>query len=286
MTGFKTRFAPSPTGYLHLGHAFAGACAFGAARAAGGECVLRIEDTDHTRCRPPFEAAIYEDLEWLGFDWPPPVRRQSDHRGDYEKMLDVLRDNGLVYRCFKTRKEVSHAIGLAPHTDELQAPAFIGAPLAPSEEAARIKAGEAYSWRLSLQACRNFLGDRWDQLSFQEETLEGQHCRESAVTPELLGDMILARKDTGTSYHLACVHDDALQTITHIIRGEDLRSVTHLHVLLQALMGYQTPIYRFHRLISDDNGIRLAKRTGATTLRSMREAGQDPSSVLARAKAS
>ena len=269
---FLTRFAPSPTGYLHLGHAYSALTAFDAARAAGGRMLLRIEDLDQGRARPEFEAAIYEDLAWLGLSWDEPVRRQSQHLADYETALQTLIERQLVYRCFRTRKEVAEAIAAAPHGESEM---FRGEALPAAEEQARLNAGEAYAWRLSLKKARAALGPAYFALVFEDET--------GAVRadPEKLGDVVLARKEFPASYHLASVWDDARDGITHVIRGEDLRDSAHLHVLLQKLLGLPQPIYRHHRLILGDDGKRLAKRDDAATLRHLREAGKSPADVRA-----
>ena len=270
---FATRFAPSPTGLLHKGHAYSALTAFAAAKAAGGRFILRIEDIDEGRCRPEFEAAIYEDLAWLGLDWEKPVRRQSEHLDDYRAALDRLRKEGLLYRCFRTRKEILEAIGSAPHgTME----AFRGAPLPAAEEAARLARGEAFAWRLSLDAARVRLEPAWDGLSFEEQ---GNGL--IAARPETAGDVVLARKDVGVAYHLAVVVDDALQGVTHVIRGEDLFEATHIQRLLQALLGLPTPTYRHHPLLLGPDGKRLAKRDKAETLQALREAGVSAKAVLA-----
>lgn len=287
MTGFTTRFAPSPSGRLHLGHAFSALSAFEAARLAGGVCLLRIEDIDQTRCTPDFEAGIYEDLAWLGLDWPRPVRRQSDHFPDYARALERLARAGLVYRCFKTRKEIADETARAPHHpgEGPEGRIYPGPaePMSEAEEADRLARGEAFAWRLSLNACRETLGARYDALSFVEEGEgpEGEHGQ-IAAQPDLLGDVILARKDVGTSYHLACIHDDALQGVSHVIRGQDLFFATHLHRLLQALLGLPVPVWRHHRLLTDDTGRRFAKRDRSLTLQAMREAGATPGDIRAR----
>ena len=274
-----TRFAPSPTGYLHLGHAASAYAVWRAAEAAGGHVVVRIEDIDRGRCKPEYEAAIYEDLSWLGFTWPQPVRRQSDHLEDYRKTLEALRVRGLLYRCFKTRKEVAAEIDRAPH----DAPkAFIGAELSEDEEETRLNDGQAFAWRLSLARARDELGPRYDTLSFQEIGQSGP--RTVKATPAIHGDVILARKDTPTSYHLAACHDDALQGMTHIIRGVDLAASTHVHVLLQALMDWPTPVYTHHELMTDETGKRFAKRDKSVTLRALREAGAQPAELIERVK--
>lgn len=261
---FATRFAPSPTGHLHRGHAFSALTAFEAARQAAGRFVLRIEDIDVTRCRREFEAAIFEDLAWLGLDWETPVRRQSDHLDDYEAALARLQADGLLYRCFRTRKEVAEAMASAPHG---AMEVFRGQPPPADEEARRLAAGEPFAWRLSLDAAARRLGGFGD-LSFVEE---GQGA--VAVRPERGGDVVLARKDVGVAYHLAVVVDDALQGITHVIRGHDLFEATHVQRLLQALLALPAPVYRHHGLLTGPDGKRLAKRDRAETLRSLRERG-------------
>ncbi|MBB5517936.1 tRNA glutamyl-Q(34) synthetase GluQRS [Amphiplicatus metriothermophilus] len=282
---FVTRFAPSPTGYLHLGHAYSALTAFAAARAAGGRFLLRIEDIDRTRCRPEYEAAIYEDLEWLGLEWEAPVRRQSDHFADYAGALERLIERGLVYRCFKSRREVLEEIARAPHlaADGPEGPQYVGAPLPPEEEAARLAAGEPYAWRLSLAACRDHLGAAFGALTFTEEGVGGgEETGRVRARPEIFGDAIIARKDAGASYHLAAVHDDARQGITHVIRGADLFAAAHLHRLLQALLDLPAPAYRHHRLITDENGKKFSKRDRAVTLRALRAAGATRADILAR----
>jgi glutamyl-Q tRNA(Asp) synthetase len=269
-TSFTTRFAPSPTGYLHRGHAFSALTAYEAAKAAKGRFVLRIEDIDATRCRPEFEIAIYEDLAWLGLEWEQPVRRQSQHMADYGAALRDLSERGLTYRCFKTRREISEAIESAPHG---AMEAFRGQPLPQDEEAPRVEAGEAYAWRLSLDAAERALGGFQD-LTFSE-TGEGPGGEHGVVTaqPQVGGDVVLARKDVGVAYHLAVVVDDALQGIDHVIRGQDLFEATHVQRLLQALLALPTPIYRHHRLLTGPDGKRYAKRDRAETLRELRASG-------------
>jgi glutamyl-Q tRNA(Asp) synthetase len=270
---FVTRFAPSPTGYLHRGHAFSALTVFDAARAADGRFILRIEDIDLTRCRPEFEAAIYESLAWLGLSWEAPVRRQSEHMDDYQKALESLAERGLVYRCFRTRREIAEAIGEAPHG---AMEAFRGQPLPPAEEEARVEAGEAFAWRLSLDAARRALGG-FDGLTFFEEGAGpgGEHGVIQAH-PEIGGDVVLARKDVGVAYHLAVVVDDARQEITHVIRGQDLFEAAHVQRLLQALLALPTPLYRHHRLLTGADGKRYAKRDHAETLRELRAQGMTP----------
>lgn len=275
-----TRFAPSPTGRLHKGHAFSALTAWTAAKASGGRFILRIEDIDPTRCRPEFDAGILEDLAWLGLDWETPVRRQSAHLADYATVIDVLDRRGLLYRCFRTRKEILDAIGDAPHGS---AEAVRPGPHPPEEEAALLAEGRAFAWRLSLDRAREALGDRaWDALAFLEEG-EGPDGERGLLParPETAGDVVVARKDAGTAYHVAVTHDDALQGITHVIRGQDLFEATHIQVLLQALMGWPTPVYRHHRLVTGEDGRRYAKRDGSVTLAHLRAQGLSPAALRA-----
>lgn len=270
MQPFVTRFAPSPTGLLHRGHAYSALTAFEVARAAGGRFLLRIEDIDVTRSRPAFEAAIFEDLTWLGIAWETPVRRQSEHFADYEKALDRLREQGLVYRCFRTRKELAAEAQSAPHG---LPPPFRGRPLPPGDENERLSAGQPFAWRLDLEAARRRLGD-FSGLTF-EETGAGPAGERGLIQacPDLAGDVVLARKDVGVAYHLAVVVDDALQGVTEVIRGEDLFEACHVQRLLQALLGLPTPRYRHHRLLTGPDGRRFAKRDRSETLAEIRAAG-------------
>jgi len=267
---FVTRFAPSPTGLLHRGHAFSALTAWTAAREAGGRFLLRIEDTDFTRCRPEYETALLEDLAWLGLDWEEPVRRQSEHRDAYDAALERLREHGVLYRCFRTRKELMALAGVAPHADDpVDAQAFVGGPLEPDQEAERLAAGQPFAWRLSLAAARDRLGPL-DRLTWVEESAEPGV---RTARPEALGDMVLGRKDIGAGYIIASVIDDALQCVTHVVRGEDLIAATSIQRLLQALLSLPTPIYRHHPLLLGPDGKRYAKRDGSVTLMALREAG-------------
>jgi glutamyl-Q tRNA(Asp) synthetase len=257
-----TRFAPSPTGYLHVGHAFSALTAWCRARTAGGRFLLRLEDIDPTRCRPEFSAAILEDLAWLGLDWDGAVRAQSEHLPEYAAVLDSLRGRGLLYPCFCTRADIQrHVIAAAPHGPD-------GGPLYPGTCRALTETQRA-DWAdrphaLRLDMARALVPG----LTFEEES-EGKVIAE----PARFGDVVLARKDTPTSYHLCVTHDDALQGVTLVTRGEDLKPATHLHRLLQALMGWPTPAYAHHRLLTDAAGRRLAKRDRPMTLRALRAAG-------------
>ncbi|HEX8661541.1 MAG TPA: tRNA glutamyl-Q(34) synthetase GluQRS [Brevundimonas sp.] len=277
---FTTRFAPSPTGRLHKGHAFSALMAWTAAREAGGRFRLRIEDIDPVRCRPEFEAAILDDLAWLGLDWEQPVRRQSDHLTDYASVVDVLDRRGLLYRCFRTRKDILDAIADAPHGPvEAARPG----PHPAEEEAAFLAEGRPFAWRLSLDRARDLLGQRaWEALAFIEEGAgpDGERGLIRA-RPETAGDVVLARKDAGTAYHVAVTHDDALQGVTHVIRGHDLFEATHIQVLIQTLMGWPTPVYRHHALLVGEDGRRYAKRDRSVTLDELRAAGLSPETLRA-----
>jgi glutamyl-Q tRNA(Asp) synthetase len=260
---WRTRFAPSPTGYLHLGHAFSALTAYAAAQERGGQFILRIEDIDHTRCRPPFEAALYEDLAWLGVCWPQPVLRQSEHIADYKEALDRLIALGVVYADPRTRREQVEAALSAPQETT------------PSEP---VTGGMNTAWRLSLEAARKHLGRRYDDLSFVE-TWHAPGTQKAR--PEVNGDVVLGRKDIGVAYHLAVVVDDARQGISHITRGHDLFDATHTQVLLQALLDLPTPTYHHHALLLDEEGRRLAKRKGSKSLRDYRDGGLTPQDITA-----
>ncbi len=268
-----TRFAPSPTGLLHLGHAFAALFAFQAARDAGGRFLLRIEDIDQGRCRPEFEAAIYEDLAWLGLEWEEPVRRQSECMADYEAALDRLNRLGVLYPCFCTRKDIQteiDAAGGAPHGPD--GPIYPGTCKALSNEKRQTRAerGDRFALRLDMEQALKEVGAlTWNDLDRGETTADAR----------IFGDVVLARKDTPTSYHLSVTIDDHLQDVTLVTRGEDLFPATHVHRVLQALLGLDTPAYRHHGLLSAPDGRRLAKRDKAQTLRSLREAGLSAAEV-------
>ncbi len=275
-----TRFAPSPTGRLHRGHAFSALTAWRAARAVGGRFLLRIEDIDPTRCKPEFETAILEDLSWLGLDWDGPVRRQSEHLSDYSAVTDALNGRGLLYRCFRTRRDILDGIGDAPHGPvEAARPG----PHPADEEVALLAEGRPFAWRLSLARAREALGEwSWDALAFVEEGggPNGEHGLIQA-RPETAGDVVLARKDAGAAYHVAVTHDDAVQGVSQVIRGEDLFEATHVQVLIQALMGWPTPVYRHHRLLVGEDGRRYAKRDRSVTLAELRAGGLDAGTLRA-----
>jgi glutamyl-Q tRNA(Asp) synthetase len=272
-----TRFAPSPTGYLHLGHVRSALEGWRAAREAGGRFLLRIEDIDHTRCRPEFADAIIEDLTWLGLDWNGPIRRQSEHLADYRAALARLEEAGLLYPCFCTRRAIRAEIeraGGAPQGE-------MGVPypgtcrrLGAAERAEKRAAAADYALRLDVAAALARTGP----LVWSEDGAP------IPAEPAALGDVVLARKEMPTSYHLAVTVDDALQGVTLVTRGADLFAATHIHRLLQALLGLPTPVFRHHPLLTDAAGRRLAKRDRALTIRAMREAGMTPAEVLAAAE--
>jgi glutamyl-Q tRNA(Asp) synthetase len=268
-----TRFAPSPTGYLHIGHAYSAWFARNCAQRADGRFLLRIEDIDATRCKPEFETAIRADLRWLGLDWDGAVRRQSEHMADYAGALERLEAQDITYPCFCTRKEILAeiaAMGGAPHGPE--GPLYPGTcrQLSAAERTARIAAGEPYAIRLDIAAALDRTGPLvWRDLD------TGEH----AVDPTITGDAVLARKDIATSYHLAVTHDDHVQGVTLVTRGEDLAFASGLHRLLQELLGYDVPVWRHHRLLTDENGDRFAKRDAGVTLRDLRESGHSPAEV-------
>ena len=275
MSDFLTRFAPSPTGRLHLGHAASAFHVWKAAERAGGDVLLRIEDIDQTRCKPEFTDGILEDLAWLDFYWTGPLRIQSEHFADYARVVERLTELGLTYRCFRTRTEMAaetEAAGLTPGSP------FTGQPLPAELEAERLSQEAPFAWRLSLEKCRDYLGPEYDRLSFEVCGLDGATRIEKA-RPGLHGDINLTRKDAPTAYHVACTHDDAQQGITHVIRGTDLEDAAHIHVLLQALMDWPTPIYTHHPLVLGPDGHKLAKRFESQSLASLREAGLTPRDV-------
>ncbi len=272
-----TRFAPSPSGYLHLGHAYAALFAWRAAEAAGGHCLLRIEDIDRGRCRPEFEAAIVEDLAWLGLESAWPVCRQSEQLGYYAEALAELHGRGLLYPCFCTRREIQAEIAraaAAPHGPD--GPLYPGTcrKLSESERRARLAAEEPHALRLDVARAVAEAGPlTWIDRGRGEVQAE----------PELLGDVVLARKDTPTSYHLAVTLDDARQGVTLVTRGEDLFPATHIHRLLQALLDRPVPEWHHHALLNDTSGKRLAKRHDPLTIRALRAEGRSPAEVRALA---
>ena len=277
------RFAPSPNGYLHLGHAYSALLNFDSARASGGRLLLRIEDIDAARCRPEFEAAIYQDLGWLGIDWETPVRRQSEHLSEYRDAVEKLAAMGLVYPSFESRAEIARLVAQreanAPWPrDPDGAPLYPGAAKSlPADARARLfESGAPYALRLDMAAACARAGD----LSWTERG-EGPEGETGAVAarPEGWGDVILARKETPTSYHLSVVIDDALQGVTEVVRGQDLFWSTSVHRLLQVLLGLRTPAYRHHHLILDGEGRKLSKSSQSTGLRELRAGGATPADI-------
>lgn len=267
-TNFVTRFAPSPSGRLHKGHAYSALMAYRAAQENGGRFLLRIEDIDTTRCRPEYTDGIYEDLTWLGLAWELPVRVQSQHFSDYKAAMTQLKAMGLVYPCFCTRRDIQAEIANAE-----RAPHGPDGPVYPrlchgknvAEQKSLIASGKAHAWRLDLPKALEHIGGTpvW------HDEIKG----DITATPEGLGDVVLARKDTPTSYHLSVVIDDTLQGITHVVRGQDLYHTTHVHVVLQRLLGLPSPIYHHHRLLLDAKGERFAKRNKSATLQALRKSG-------------
>lgn len=285
MTQMRQRFAPSPTGLLHIGHAFSAVTAWRAAQKVDGEFLLRIEDIDQPRCKPEFEQAIFDDLHWLGLSWMTPVMRQSERMEVYDTTLDRLVEMGLCYPCCCTRKDISAALS-APQ--EGQEPEFGPDGLIyPGTCENRPMSGrtETDAVRLSMRKTIDFLGgaSAVEELSYSE-TGSGEAVQINLSAKALIdgcGDIVLARKDIGTSYHLAVVVDDAAQEITHVTRGRDVAPATQIHRLLQALLDFSVPVYHHHRLIRDEAGKRLAKRDDARAIRSYRHAGLTPAKVLA-----
>jgi glutamyl-Q tRNA(Asp) synthetase len=271
------RFAPSPNGYLHLGHAYSALLNHDMARELGGRILLRIEDIDPSRCRPDYEAAIYEDLGWLGMSWQQPVRRQSEHFGDYAAALGKLEAQGLIYPSFESRGEIAALVaerdrrGRWPRDPD-------GVPLYPgnarelsrAEGERRRGAGEPFALRLAMDAAVARAGAlQWTESGAGPQSQSGR----VAAVPQMWGDVVLARKEAPTSYHLAVAVDDALQGVSDIVRGQDLFWSTGIHRLLQALLGLPEPAYHHHRLILDAAGRKLSKSTRATSLRALRAAG-------------
>jgi glutamyl-Q tRNA(Asp) synthetase len=283
MTAPVFRFAPSPNGYLHLGHALSALVNVDMARAAGGRLLLRIEDIDAARCRPEYEAAIYQDLAWLGVAWEEPVRRQSEHLAAYRTALAQLEAKGLLYASFESRAEIARLVaereGCGPWPrDPDGAPLYPGhaRALSAAQRSERMAAGEPYALRLDMQAALAAAG----RLTWSE-TGAGPSGETGTVTavPQVWGDVVLARKDMPTSYHLSVVVDDAVQAVTHVVRGQDLFWATSVHRLLQALLGLPAPAYHHHRLVLDQDGAKLAKSTRSTALRELRAGGATPADI-------
>ena len=275
-----TRFAPSPTGYLHLGHVRSALEGWRAAWEGGGRFLLRLEDIDRGRCRDEYAEAIVEDLAWLGLGWDGPVRRQSEHFEDYRAALDCLAGLGVLYPCFCTRREIQLEIARAGGAPQGEAEApypGICRRLGTTEREQSRRGGLDHALRLDVVRALELTGP----LEWIEDG--GAVAHRVMANPTGLGDVVLARKDTPTSYHLAVTVDDAVQGVTLVTRGEDLAAATHIHRLLQALLDLPTPRYRHHRLLTDAAGRRLAKRDRALTIREMRSAGLSPAEIVARA---
>jgi glutamyl-Q tRNA(Asp) synthetase len=277
------RFAPSPNGYLHLGHAYSALLNFDLARRAGGRLLLRIEDIDATRCKPEFEAAIYRDLAWLGIAWETPVRRQSEHLADYRATIEKFSAEGLVYPGFESRAEIATLVAQreakAPWPRDPDGASLypgVAKSLSPDARARLLRSGVPYALRLDMAAACARIGD----LGWVEhgEGPDGE-TGEVAARPQAWGDVILARKETPTSYHLSVVIDDALQGVTDVVRGRDLFWSTSVHRLLQQLLGLPQPSYRHHRLVLGGDGRKLSKSTAATALRELRAAGATPADI-------
>jgi glutamyl-Q tRNA(Asp) synthetase len=266
------RFAPSPNGYLHLGHAYSALLNANMARESGGRLLLRIEDIDIARCRPEYERAIYEDLAWIGFKWEEPVRRQSEHLADYGQALASLRERGVIYPCFCTRGEISRAIAGRPDwpRDPDGSPLYPGTcrHLNAAERAARLASDEGAAWRLDMDKAIALVGPlTWSEYDHENPV------REIATDPLAWGDVVLARRDIATSYHLSVVVDDAKQGVTDVVRGKDLFASTSVHRVLRVLLGLPSPRYHHHALITDASGHKLSKSRGSPTLRDLRAGG-------------
>lgn len=272
---FTTRFAPSPTGHLHRGHAFSALLAYRRAEREGGRFLLRIEDIDQARCRPEHTEQLLGDLSWLGLKWEEPVLYQSMRFEAYAKALEALKQQGLIYPCFCTRADIRKEIEAspaAPHGPD--GPVYPGTcrGMCSGEAMQKIDTGDAHAWRLNVGKACAYIGEGL----FWQDELRG----EREAKPALFGDVVVARKDTPTSYHLAVVVDDAFQSISHIVRGVDLLEATHIHRLLQALLDLPTPVYHHHDLLVDDSGERLAKRRGSESLKSLRDNGMTQEELL------
>ena len=272
------RFAPSPNGFLHLGHAYSALLNAKMARETGGRLLLRIEDIDVARCRPEYEGAIYEDLAWIGFNWEEPVRRQSEHLSNYARALDRLRDRDLTYPCFCTRGNIARAI--AGRADWPRDPD--GSPLYPGTcrrldaktREARLASSERPAWRLNMEKAIGLV----EPLTWTEYDTANV-AQELPTEPRAWGDVVLARRDIATSYYISVVVDDAAQDVTDVVRGKDLFASTTVHRLLQALLGLPAPRYHHHELITEAGGHKLSKSRGSPTLRDLRAGGMMPEKI-------
>jgi glutamyl-Q tRNA(Asp) synthetase len=277
MTQPVFRFAPSPNGYLHLGHALSALLNFDMAHAAGGRFILRMEDIDSTRCRPEFEAAIVEDLAWLGLEWEEPVRRQSAHFDEYRAALDMLDARRLTFPAFESRAEIARMVADRDvrerwPRDPDGVPVYPGAArqMRHDERQARFARGDPFAIRLDIERAMDWTGPlTWSETGSGPQGETG----EIRSDPPAWGDVIVGRKETPTSYHLSVALDDALQGVTHVVRGQDLFWATSVHRLLQSLLDLPVPVYHHHRLVPDADGKKLSKSTKATGLRELRAAG-------------
>jgi glutamyl-Q tRNA(Asp) synthetase len=277
------RFAPSPNGHLHLGHAYSALFTFNRARQAGGRFLLRIEDIDIGRCREEYVAQILDDLAWLGLSWEEPVRRQSRHMDDYRAALARLDALGVLYPCFATRQEIRDAVAAGHPADPDGSPLYPGLSKAldPAERAARLAAGVPHALRLdTARALAVAASIHAGPATFDERGSgpSGETGR-LVIEPAIWGDVIVARKDIGTSYHLSVVVDDAIQGVTHVTRGQDLFHATHVHRLLQVLLGLPAPAYEHHELVRDDTGRRLSKSARDRSLLGLRAEGATPADI-------
>ncbi len=267
------RFAPSPNGFLHIGHAYSALCNQKLARELGGRLLLRIEDIDRERSRGEFETAIYEDLAWLGIEWETPARRQSEHFSDYERALENLTGRGLLYPCFCARSDVAKAVGDAENWPRAPDGGLLYpgtcTHLSAEARARRLASGQSAALRIHLDEAVAQVGLR---LGWREYG-EGPHARDVAAEPSLWGDAAIGRRDIPASYHIAVVIDDALQGVTDVVRGMDLFSATSIHRLLQELLDLPAPNYRHHQLLLDETGVKLSKSARARSLRSLRSEG-------------
>ncbi len=270
----NTRFAPSPTGHMHLGHVFSALFAYEAAKKLGGKFILRIEDIDAQRSSKLFEESIYEDLDWLQINFSKEVRYQSDHIEDYKAAINELIELDMVYPCFCSRSEIKAEImraGNAPHEEDYSVYPGTCRRLSLEERKAKIEQNLSYAWRLNIRAASKKFGNLfWNDMRL------GKHT----VPVGIIGDVVLARKDTPTSYHLSATLDDHIQRIGLVTRGEDLVNATHIHKILQALLGLKSPKYLHHPLILDSNGVRLSKRTRAQTIKSLKASGLKREDVI------
>lgn len=280
MTRPVYRFAPSPNGELHLGHALSALLNHDLAQQTGGRFLLRIEDIDPGRSTAPFEAQIFDDLAWLGLDWEKPVRRQSEHIHEHRRALDVLNGLGLLYPCFCTRGEIRAAVAQNASVDPDGAPLYPGTcrHLDVAQRTERLSRGEPHALRLDMARACSLLNE---PLFWTEVDETGSEHRVDA-RPQDWGDVVVARRDVPTSYHLAVVVDDAAQGVTHIVRGKDLYFATAIHCLLQRILNLPQPVYLHHRLIMDEHGRKLAKSNGSESLRALRDQGITPADIRRR----